>query len=45
MARGEQGGGKMETKRERATECFTLPVAPYIVPYLSGFGDPIGKAL
>lgn len=47
--REKEGGwkweGKMETKKGTRRNGFTLPVAPHIVPYLSGFGDPIGKAL
>lgn len=45
--RREDGNGrwKVETKKGTRRNGFTLPVAPHIVPYLSGFGDPIGKAL
>lgn len=52
IEREREGEVEMDGRREKrwkqkgnATERFTLPVAPYIVPYLSGFGDPIGKAL
>lgn len=41
------GRGREKRWKQKGNEAerFTLPVAPYIVPYLSGFGDPIGKAL